>query len=276
MCGCSEDRIAVRDFLESTPEASAPDRPIARAGLEIAQFRFFRQRYYRGRDEMRGENRLQGLPDQSELLFSAEAIEAAAFVLALRARGLRDKAVLGAMERVPRDLFAPRRFADLSRSDVALPLPLGQTMTAPGAVAVMLSALKVEQENRVLEIGTGSGYVSALLVRLGGKLVTVERYEALADGAVMRFSELGLAKDVQIRVGNGFKLGNIGRFDRILLNGALPAIPAAATSLLAPGGRLVGAVTVDGFPRLLEINRDEEGELHEEQGASLRISPLVP
>jgi protein-L-isoaspartate(D-aspartate) O-methyltransferase len=224
---------------------------------------------------MRGEDRLQGVTDQTELGFSAEAIEAAAFVLALRARGLRDKAVLGAMERVPRDLFAPRRFADLSRSDVALPLPLGQTMTAPGTVAVMLTALKAEQDQRILEIGTGSGYVSALLARLGGKLLTVERYAALADGAVMRFSELGLAKDIQIKVGNGLALGNIGRFDRILLNGALPAIPAAVTSLLAPGGRLVGALTVDGFPRLVEIARDEEGELSEERGASLRISPLV-
>ena len=140
---------------------------------------------------------MRGAADQTEFGFSAEAIEAATFVLALRARGLRDKAVLGAMERVPRELFAPRRFADLSRSDVALPLPLGQTMTAPGTVAVMLTALKVEPEQRLLEIGTGSGYVSALLARLGGKLLTVERYAALADGAVMRFSELGLAKDIQ-------------------------------------------------------------------------------
>ena len=219
---------------------------------------------------------MRGSADQTEFGFSAEAIEAASFVLALRARGLRDKAVLGAMERVPRDLFAPRRFADLSRSDVALPLPLGQTMTAPGAVAVMLTVLKVEAGQRVLEIGTGSGYVSALLARLGGKVLTVERYAALADGAVMRFSELGLEKDIQIKVGNGFSLGNAGRFDRIVLNGALAGIPPATTSLLAPGGRLIGALTVDGFPRLVEITRSEDGELAEQRGAALRISPLVP
>lgn len=219
---------------------------------------------------------MRGEADRTELGFSAEAIEAATFVLALRARGLRDKAVLGAMERVPRELFAPRRFADLSRSDVALPLPLGQTMTAPGTVAVMLTALKVEPEQRLLEIGTGSGYVSALLARLGGKLLTVERYAALVDGAVMRFSELGLAKDVQIRVGNGFKLGNLGRFDRILLNGALANIPASVTSMLAPGGRLIGALTVDGFPRLAEVTRGEDGDLSESKGVSIRISPLVP
>ena len=105
---------------------------------------------------------------RGQLSFDIEAIAAAAFVLSLRERGLRDKAVLGAMERVPRDLFAPRRFADLSRRDVALPLSLGQTMTAPGSVAVMLTALQVRDGDHVLEIGSGSGYVSALLAKLGG------------------------------------------------------------------------------------------------------------
>ncbi len=218
---------------------------------------------------------MRGEADEAVTGFSAEAVEAAAFVLALRARGLRDKSVLGAMERVPRDLFAPRRFADLSRSDVALPLPLGQTMTAPGAVALMLSALKVEPDQRVLEVGTGSGYVSALLVRLGGRVTTIERYAALADGAVMRFADLGLAQDIRISVGDGLAMRTGARYDRILLNGALPAMPAAITSLLAPGGRLVGAITVEGFPRLFQMERDDEGELTEERGASLRIAPLV-
>src|SRR3954468_21011056 len=85
-----------------------------------------------------------------------QAVEAAAFILALRARGVRNTAVLGAMERARRELFAPRRFADLARTDVALPLPCGQTMTAPSVVATMLVALAPEG-GRALEIGTGSG-----------------------------------------------------------------------------------------------------------------------
>lgn len=205
-----------------------------------------------------------------------EAVETAAFVLALRARGLRDKAVLGAMERVPRDMFAPRRFADLSRSDVALPLPYGQTMTAPGTVAVMLTALSVGADHRVLEIGTGSGYVSALLARLGAIVATIERYGALADAAALRFGDLDLARSIHVKVADGLSLP-LGheRFDRILLNGALPTVPAAVTSLLAPGGRIVGAVTVEGFPRLISIDRAEDGVLTQAVTVPLRIAPLA-
>ncbi|MCG6121308.1 MAG: protein-L-isoaspartate O-methyltransferase [Microvirga sp.] len=213
---------------------------------------------------------------EGQLNFNIEAVEAAAFVLALRERGLRDAAVLGAMERVPRDLFAPRRFADLSRRDVALPLPLGQTMTAPGPVAVMLTALKMQPGASVLEIGTGSGYVSALLARLGGQVVTVERYAALADGAAMRFAELGLARSIDLTVRDGLDLQTSERFARILLNGALPAIPETVSALLAPGGRLVGAVTGEGGPRLVEVGRDEADGFVERLGPPLRIAPLVP
>src|SRR4051795_12809209 len=105
-----------------------------------------------------------------------QAVETAAFVLALRARGVRNTAVLGAMERARRELFAPRRFADLARTDVALPLPCGQTMTAPSVVAAMLVALGAESGGRALEIGTGSGWVTAALVKLGCRVHTVERY----------------------------------------------------------------------------------------------------
>src|SRR5829696_9378415 len=96
-----------------------------------------------------------------------EAVDAASFVLSLRARGIRDTAVLGAMERVRRDLFAPRRFADLARTDVALPLSCGQTMTAPSVVATMLVALGAESGGRALEIGTRSRWGTAVLAKLG-------------------------------------------------------------------------------------------------------------
>ena len=100
----------------------------------------------------------------------------------LRARGIRDTTVLRAMELVPREIFAPpRRFTDLARKDVALPLPCGQTMTVPRTVASMLVALGVEPHHRVLEIGTGSGYVTALLARLGREVVSVERFGTLAE-----------------------------------------------------------------------------------------------
>ena len=206
-----------------------------------------------------------------------DRIEAAAFVMSLRARGIRDTAVLGAMERVPRELFAPRRFADLARTDVSLPLPCGQTMTAPGTVAAMLVALEARRGQRVLEIGTGSGYVSALLAKLGCRVHTIERYATLADSTAGRFAVTGVADAITCRAGDGLApdLPN-GGFERILLNGATLAVPPGVTSLLAVGGRLVGAMPFDGFPRLVRIERQPDGSLRQELGGPLRLAPLVP
>src|SRR5215211_5792215 len=174
-----------------------------------------------------------------------EAVDAASFVLSLRARGIRDTAVLGAMERVRRDLFAPRRFADLARTDVSLPLPFGQTMTAPSAVATMLVALAAEPGQRVLEIGTGSGYVTALLARLGCRVHSIERCAPLAEEAGARLASADTVGSIALEIGDGLAPNLDGaRFDRILVNGAARSLPPALTSLLAPGGRLVGALMV--------------------------------
>jgi protein-L-isoaspartate(D-aspartate) O-methyltransferase len=203
-------------------------------------------------------------------------VVAAAFVLALRARNIRDTAVLRAMECVSRELFAPRRFADLARRDLALPLPCGQTMTSPATVAAMLAALEARPGQRVLEIGTGSGYVTALLAHLGCRVHSFERYATLAESAVERLGIAGLAEPVTTAVGDGLAPGLPGgSFERILLNGSLPAVPPAVTTLLAAGARLVGAITVDGFPRLVRIERQPYNKLKQEVGARLRLSPLV-
>jgi protein-L-isoaspartate(D-aspartate) O-methyltransferase len=208
---------------------------------------------------------------------AAHRVEAAAFVMALRARGIRDTAVLGAMERVPRELFAPRRFADLARTDVSLPLPCGQTMTAPGTVAAMLVALEARRGQRVLEIGTGSGYVTALLAKLGCQLHTIERYGTLAASAIGRFAIAGVAEAITPAVGDGLEPEHpSGSFERILVNGAVPAVPAAVTSLLAVGGRLVGAIAFEGFPRLVRIEREADGGLRQDLAGPLRLAPLVP
>ncbi|KLK90712.1 protein-L-isoaspartate O-methyltransferase [Microvirga vignae] len=203
-----------------------------------------------------------------------EAIGVASFVLSLRAKGIRNTALLRAMELVPRDVFAPRRFRDLSRTDVALPLPCGQTMTAPGTVATMLLALGVAPGQRVLEIGTGTGYVTALLAHLGAEVTTVERFNTLAASAAqhLRIVEAGR---VRMEIGDGLAVRVRERFDRIMLNGARPEIPQTLTSLLGPGGRLVGALTQEGAPRLVQIDRLPDGELTQSLGAPLRISPLV-
>jgi protein-L-isoaspartate(D-aspartate) O-methyltransferase len=206
----------------------------------------------------------------------SERVDAASFILSLRARGIRDTAVLSAMERVRRDLFAPRRFADLARTDVSLPLPFGQTMTAPSAVATMLVALGPEAGHRVLEIGTGSGYVTALLARIGCRVTTIERYATLAEEAQVRLEVAGVDPGIEMGVGNGLALDLGGeRFDRILVNGAVPAVPSALTSLLAVGGRLVAGLAADGFPRLVRIERGADGGLAHALGGPLRVARLT-
>jgi protein-L-isoaspartate(D-aspartate) O-methyltransferase len=196
--------------------------------------------------------------------------------MALRSRGIRDRNVLGAMERVPRELFAPRRFADLARTDVALPLPCGQTMSAPKTVAAMLVALEARRGQHVIEIGTGSGYVTALLAQLGCRVRTVERYAALAEEAAGRFAVAGLAAAITSDIGDAMTAPLPGgAFDRVLVNGFAAEIPAGLVALVAPGGRLVGAETGDGFPRLVRIDRAMDGTLATERGGPLRISPLA-
>jgi len=184
-----------------------------------------------------------------------EAIGVASFILSLRAKGIRDTALLRAMELVPRDVFAPRRFRDLSRTDVALPLPCGQTMTAPGTVATMLLALGVAPGQRVLEIGTGTGYVTALLAHLGAEVTSVERFNTLADSAAQHLKIVEAGR-VRVEVGDGLAVRVRERFDRILLNG-------------------VGALAEDGTPRLVQVDRLPDGEFSRSLGAPLRISRLV-
>jgi protein-L-isoaspartate(D-aspartate) O-methyltransferase len=203
-----------------------------------------------------------------------EAVGAASFILSLRARGIRDIALLRAMELVPREVFAPRRFTDLSRTDVSLPLPCGQTMTAPRTVAAMLLALGIQSGQRVLEIGTGSGYVTALLARLGAEVVSVERFNTLASSAVQHLNIVEAA-NARVETGDGLAARPRERFDRILLNGAWPDVPASLLSLLGPGGRVIGALKADGLPRLVRVDRLDDGEFRQDFGANLRLSSLL-
>ena len=207
------------------------------------------------------------------------SIEAAAFVMALRGRGVRDTDTLRAMERVPRERFAPARHRDLARRDLALPLACGQTMTAPTTVAAMLKALALRPGVRILEIGTGSGYVTALLLRLGAAHVrSLERYATLADDARDNL----VPEDrllVEIAVGDGLHpatLRGAEPFDRILLNGTVPAIPDSLAGLLAAGGRLVAALGRPEAAGLVTLVRNATGSFEAQAGAPVRLAPLTP
>ena len=208
---------------------------------------------------------------------SSEGERTVAFLLSLRAQGVRDLTVLRAMERVPRERFAPSRFADLARQDVSVPLPCGQTMTAPHTVASLLTALEMKPGVRVLEVGTGSGYVAALLAAMGGEVVSLERYRTLALAAHERLSGSGYEKAVDLRHADGFQPDRtLGRFDRILVNGVTNAVPEALLTRLSPGGRLVGALRVEGVARRVVVTRSADDGFDHALGPVVRLPPLAP
>ena len=208
---------------------------------------------------------------------ASEGERTVAFLLSLRAQGVRDLTVLRAMERVARERFAPSRFADLARQDVSVPLPCGQTMTAPHTVASLLTALDMQPSARVLEIGTGSGYVSALLAAMGGQVVSLERYRTLALAAHERVNDSGYGRAIDLRHADGFQPDRtLGRFDRILVNGVANAVPEALLLRLSPGGRLVGALRVEGASRRVVVTRLDDGAFDHALGPALRLPPLAP
>ncbi|MHC2105917.1 MULTISPECIES: protein-L-isoaspartate O-methyltransferase family protein [unclassified Methylobacterium] len=201
-----------------------------------------------------------------------EAAGNAAFVMALRGRGMRDTAILRAMELVPREPFAPEAHRAQARRDLALPLPCGASMTAPTQVAQMLALLRIEPGLRVLEIGTGSGYVTALLARLGaGAVLSLERYATLAHEAAAR---LAAQSEVHVVRADGLapELPD-GGFDRILVHGSVDAIPAHWRAALEPGGRLVTGLSREGRCRIATLaTPDADPEL----GPPIRLAGLVP
>ena len=203
------------------------------------------------------------------------AEETVAFLMKLRAKGIRDTRILRAMETAPRDLFAPRRFADLSRSDVSLPLPCGQTMSEPSLVARMMEALAVGSECRILELGSGSGYATAILARLGREVLGVERFRTLAQGARTRVASLDLPQATVVW-GDGLAVPpDRGPFDRILVHGELADVPAELDDLLADDGILVFARRPEpGAPQdLVRACRGAEGWTTSAMGRS-RLRPL--
>lgn len=210
--------------------------------------------------------------------------ERAAFLFRLRERGIRDLAVLRALEAVPRDGFVPHRYADLAARDIALPLPCGQTLSEPSLVARMLGALAVEPGQRVLEVGSGSGYATALLARLGGEVLGVERFRTLAQAAKARLAGLGVA-GATVAWGDGLAVPpGRGPFDRILVHGVLPAAPGAApvppelARLLGPDGTIVFATTVSGVQQVVRGRRaqaaGDEGDWTLVPVAPSRFRPL--
>jgi protein-L-isoaspartate(D-aspartate) O-methyltransferase len=163
----------------------------------------------------------------------------ASFLLRLRTGGVRDIAILRAMEAVPRSTFVPHRYADLAGRDLALPIGCGQTMPEPSFVAAVLEALGCTIESRVLEVGAGSGYTTALLARLSREVFAVERFHDLTLEARARLDALGIG-NATVDWQDGLALGHdSGEFDRIIVHAALDKAPLGLLGRMKPGGNLI-------------------------------------
>jgi protein-L-isoaspartate(D-aspartate) O-methyltransferase len=177
----------------------------------------------------------------------------------LRARDISDERVLAAMERVPRELFVPDDERRRAYADAALPIGHGQTISQPYMVARIAEALTVRPGERVLDVGTGSGYQAAVLAELGAEVVTIERIPELAESARASLAAAGYPQ-VDVRVGDGtLGLPELAPFDAIAVAAAAPAFPQTLYEQLRPRGRLVVPVGGERVQRLEVIVRSPEG-----------------
>jgi protein-L-isoaspartate(D-aspartate) O-methyltransferase len=194
----------------------------------------------------------------------------------IRRRGVTDPAILNAMAAVPRELFVAPEYRIQSYDDTPLPIPAGQTISQPYVVALMIEALHLRPADRVLEIGTGSGYAAAVLSRMSREVYTVERHGELVAYARARFQELGY-DNIQVRHGDG-TLGwpEHAPYDGIVVAAGGPQIPLSLRQQLAPGGRMVIPV---GRHRerqqLVRITRENEGDFRQEKLGHVRFVPLI-
>jgi protein-L-isoaspartate(D-aspartate) O-methyltransferase len=192
----------------------------------------------------------------------------------IAARGVRDPRVLDAMREVPRQLFVPEDLRSRAYEDRALPIADGQTISQPYIVAIMTELLAPEPQHRVLEIGTGSGYQTAILSRLSGRVFSVERHQGLADAAQRLLATLGMT-NVDVHVGDGTEgLTSEAPFDRILVTAGAPSIPDALRGQLGEGGRLVIPVGPSGFQHLTIVDRTGTGYAEQQHDACVFV-PLI-
>jgi len=179
-------------------------------------------------------------------MIATESEERAQFTLAMRAKRINNLDLLRALERAPRALFMPPRFADISGRDIALPIGCGQTSLPPSIVAAMIAALEIKPAHRVCEIGTGTGYCAALLAQLASAVVSLERFQTLALEAAARIKAFGLA-NVTVHWADGFERHLSGeRFDRVLIHGLIEPPGEAFRRLIGRGGILVAVVAGPG------------------------------
>jgi protein-L-isoaspartate(D-aspartate) O-methyltransferase len=192
----------------------------------------------------------------------------------LRRRGIADERVLAAMAAVPREAFVPAGLRHRAYADSALPIGAGQTISQPWIVAAICQALELRGGERVLEVGTGSGYSAAVLAELAAEVVSVERHRSLAEAARLTLDRLGVGA-VEVVVGDGSRgVPERAPFEAIAVHAAAPAPPSALLGQLAEGGRLVVPIAAGEVETLTLLRRRGEG-LETVDLGPCRFVPLI-
>ncbi len=190
-------------------------------------------------------------------------------------RGVSDPAVLEAMRTVPREAFIAAGFEEFAYEDSALPIAEGQTISQPYIVGVMLAAAELKKSDKVLEVGAGSGYATAILSRVAAKVFAIERHAALTEAAHERTTALGY-DNIELKTGDG-SIGwpEAAPFDAIIVSAGVPSIPEALKSQLAIGGRLVIPVGPLDEQRLVRLTRTGETSFKRDALDAVRFVKLI-
>jgi len=192
----------------------------------------------------------------------------------LRRRGIADERVLAAMGEVPREVFVPERRRSHAYADTALPIGEGQTISQPWIVAAICQALELEGGERVLEVGSGSGYSAAVLAQLADAVIGVERHESLAADARRALDGIGV-DNVELLVGDGSRgVPERAPFEAIAVHATAPAPPQTLLAQLSDRGRMVVPIAADGAD-MLTVFRRTGAELAREEIAPCRFVPLI-
>ncbi|MES2863961.1 MAG: protein-L-isoaspartate(D-aspartate) O-methyltransferase [Bacteroidota bacterium] len=209
---------------------------------------------------MKDTNKHQGLRNQ--------------LVKQLQEKGITDNNVLNAIKKIPRHLFLNSSFEDFAYQDKAFPIGAGQTISQPYTVAFQSELLQVEKDHKVLEIGTGSGYQTAVLVTLGAKVYSIERQNELFKSTKLLLPKLGI-RPIHLSFGDGYKgLPQYGPFDSIIVTAGAPIIPQALLSQLKIGGRLVIPVG-DDIQIMTLLVRKNETQFEKTEFGDFRFVPLL-
>ncbi|MCK9550578.1 protein-L-isoaspartate(D-aspartate) O-methyltransferase [Aquamicrobium lusatiense] len=200
----------------------------------------------------------------------------AAFLLRLRGKGTVPKALIAAIEATPRRGFLAPQFSNVAWSERMLPIECGEAIEGADIQAAILAAMGLEPGMRIMEIGTGSGYTAAVMSRLAGRIITVERYKTLAEQARQRFDALGISNVIVRHADGSNGLHNEGPFDRIVVWAAFESIPRFLLEQLSSGGLVIAPVGPAEGEQLVAKLTKVGSRFEREDIGVVRLQPLIP